>query len=53
MKKICKFIKLTLMRLFVNPCYHCVREYECEISYQRGFCGDWGLCFYEERGDTK
>ncbi len=52
MKRIIDFIKLTLLRLFIHPCYRCVREGKCALYDRRGFCGDWGLCYYEE-GEQK
>lgn len=51
MRKIWSFIKLTLHRLFIDPCYKCVREGECALFDKHGYCGDWTLDFYEERGD--
>lgn len=49
MKKIFKFIELFLYRFFVNPCHLCVREDNCELYNKKGFCGDWGICFYEKK----
>lgn len=49
MKKILHFIKLALCRLFIHPCYRCVYENKCELYDHGGFCGDYGICFYEEK----
>ena len=49
MKKLLKCFKLTLYRLFVNPCHRCIREGNCELFRMQGFCGDWGECWYEEK----
>ena len=49
MSKIWKSIKLTLFRLFIDPCHKCVREGDCEMFRKGGYCGDWGLDYYEER----
>lgn len=44
-----------LMRMFIrlgDPCYGCVREYNCELyDMHNTFCGDWGLSYYEKRKD--
>ncbi len=48
MREIWHFIKLTLRRLFVDPCYKCVREGDCSLYRKGGYCGDWTLCCYEE-----
>lgn len=49
MKRILK----ELMRMFIrlgDPCYGCVREYNCELyDMHNTFCGDWGLSYYEKR----
>lgn len=52
MKKLLNFIKLTLCRLFISPCYRCVREGNCAIYNKHGYCGDYGYCCYEERIDA-
>ena len=49
MSKMWKFIKLTLFRLFIDPCHKCVREGDCELFRKKGYCGDWTLDYYEER----
>ena len=42
MKKLLKWLKLTIYRLFVDPCHRCVREGNCELF-------DYGICWYEEK----
>ena len=49
MKKILDIIKLTLIRIFINPCHECVREHDCPLFRDRGYCGDWGMSWYERR----
>lgn len=52
MKRILK----ELMRMFIrlgDPCYGCVREFDCELyDVRHGYCGDWGLSYYERRKDN-
>lgn len=52
MKKFIKYLKITLYRIFIDPCYGCVRKGNCELYNKRGFCGDWGICWWEKDPNT-
>lgn len=55
MKQFLKRFLKEVLRMFIrfgDPCYGCVREFDCELyDVRHGYCGDWGLSYYERRKD--